>query len=95
MQKYDVLQTLTSHSSILWMALKTVSKSANFRTISKVSLIANAANNMEMNCSIASTKMGVTEGNCICWIKALFIFCISVSLLRYNAVLVETYSAQE
>ena len=61
--------TLTSHSSILRVALQTVDSRSNFRAVSKVSLSASAANNMQMNSATASTKVGITEGNCICWIE--------------------------
>ena len=60
------LQTLTSHSSILRMALQTVDIRMNLRAVSKVSLPASAANIVQVNCATASTKMGITEGNCIC-----------------------------
>ena len=71
-QKYNhnynvpFLQTLTSHSSILRVALQTVHTGANFRAVSKVSLSASAANNVQVNCTTTSTKMGITKGNCIC-----------------------------
>ena len=61
------LQTLTSHSSILCMMLQTVDIRTSLRAFSKVSLPSSAANTVQMNCATASTKMGITEGNCICW----------------------------
>ena len=59
-------QTLTSHSSILRVALQTVDSRVNFGALSKVSLYTSAANNMQMNCATACTKVSITEGNCIC-----------------------------
>ena len=61
------LQTLTSHSSILCMTLQTVDIRMSLRAVSKVSLPSSAANIVQMNCATSSTKMGITEGNCICW----------------------------
>ena len=67
-QKYNsaFLQTLTSHSSILCVALQTVDIRMSLRAVSKVSLPSSAANIVQMNCATARTKMGITEGNCIC-----------------------------
>ena len=64
-------QTLTSHSSILRVALQTVDSRANFRAVSEVSLSTGAANNMEVYCATASAKVGITESNCICLNKCI------------------------
>ena len=66
-----VFQTLTSHSSIIWVASQTVDIRVSLRAVSKVSLSASAANNVKIYCANPSTKMGITEGNCICWQKCI------------------------
>ena len=65
-------QTLTSHSSIYWVALQTVSLWANFMAVSEGCLPPSAANNMKMDWANASTKVGITESNWICWNQCIF-----------------------
>ena len=59
------LQTLTSHSSILQVAISTVDHRVS-RAVSEVGLTACAANIIKVDQASASTEMSTTEGHCIC-----------------------------
>ena len=74
------LQTLTSHSSILWVAISTVDRRAS-RTVNQVVFTASAANIIQVDCASASTKMGSNECYCICWKQFLRNWLHAYSLL--------------
>ena len=63
-------QTLTSHSSILRVAIVTVDRRTS-GTVNEPSLTASAANIIQVDCARASTKVGIAECYCICWKQLL------------------------
>jgi len=62
------LQTLTSYSSILWVAIVTANSRATGAT-DEGCLTASTPNVVKVDCTSASTKMCITKGHCICYNK--------------------------
>ena len=60
------LQTLTSYSSILWVALIAPDSRAP-RAVNKLGFIATAANIVQKDGASASTKVGISKRHCIYW----------------------------
>ena len=79
MDTYSCIQkyTLTSHSSILWVAIGAVYIGA-MQAFSKVILTTTAVHIIKVKQTSTSTKMRTAEGYCICWPRLFY--CYSDSL---------------
>ena len=62
---FSCLQTLAPHSSILSVTIVTVDSRAS-SAVSEFGFSSSAVNSLKVNWASASTKMGITESDCIC-----------------------------
>ena len=74
---YKIVLTLTSHSSILWVAICTGDSWATWTT-SEFTLTATTVNIVQVNWTSTSTKMSTAECYCICLCK-IWVLCTVVS----------------
>ena len=63
---HNIVFTLASHSSILWVAVCTGDIGVMW-TFNEVTFTATAVNIVQVDWTSASTKMSIAEGQCTCW----------------------------
>ena len=81
--------TLTSHSSILQVAIETLEVSSRGTwAVNEMTFTATAANIIQVDWTSASTKVSTVEGYCICWyVKAWWIIIVQVRATVYLSTL--------
>ena len=86
-----LLQTLTSYSSILWVA---TADNRTSRTVNQVVLTASAANIVQVDCTSTSTKVSMAECHCICLNKYICHYECGLRLQEWISTYFEEFKTQ-